>query len=188
MMAKSSRLDSGVKQPMRVGPQISAVGGGIIAMWALVSCSTLNAGSQKSLSVAQAKAPIVRLTAPKVFNERCEIKIEFTNPTDKKIEISETFLPWWRGRLSLLLVDTAMVPRVLKEEMFLDDPRGGTTVRIAPNTSVSGTMEISHLFPEFWAKLEDSDLILYWSYQGHLVDRTALERCAGAVIIPQQKK
>lgn len=111
------------------------------------------------------------------------LALTLTNRSNRLIDISTGDLPWGlTSSVFLIVVTKTSTPEILKPIRHFDDPRVGSTT-VKPSASAAGEIDLQRRFPDFLAKLKESDLLVVWSYQAELSDDTSTSKIVGSVLV-----
>ena len=151
-----------------------------------------------ALSVAQQHPPKAR--AEQVMNrhllmevnlapspKETTLEIGLTAKGAKPIRLYQDSLPWEsRYSMVLIAVKANRTGDLLKKYMPVDDP-GVTVVVLNPGQPMKGRIALNKRFPDLVQTLQESDVLLFWSYQLEPLDGAPLERQGGWLLIPKSR-
>jgi hypothetical protein len=116
------------------------------------------------------------------------LMVIFRNVTDGPLRIYRNDLPWeCRHSLILVAVRAGSGGGILAEDLPVDDPIVGET-EVLKSQDLRGTIDLEKRFPSLLRALEQSDVILFWSYQLTPVGKSSLPRQGGWLLIPKLPK
>lgn len=115
------------------------------------------------------------------------LSMELRNLGKDRIEFFTGDVPWGvRTSLVMAIVTNEPDPTMLEPALFIDDPRAGVVAVDAMQT-VSGTIELSHRFPDMVETLKRRDLLVFWSYSAQLKSGVSTSRASGSVLLESDK-
>jgi hypothetical protein len=117
-------------------------------------------------------------------NSNYLLNITIKNESDKKIRIPRGLLPWsetpWNN-LIILAINIDQNNKIIQKANLIRNPVG--YIDIEPSQEATGTISLNKFFPSLEKVVQESDVVLFWSYQVPKQNKIEYRRSGGWVLI-----
>lgn len=137
-------------------------------------------------------SPTLKVTVTSKATDPLILETRLTLHSDRAVRVGRSLLPWESARsLVLLAAELPAGWEIPSAPRFIEDP-GPAETTLEPGRTVSGTVDLRKRFPELPKRLNESDVIVFWTYQltGMIGDKASWtsERAGGWVLLKQASR